>query len=240
MLLSASTGCYRVPTGKLAIATVELEGAPNIDEEDLEERITTRASKSILGVYGFIYEYELFDRYALRRDLARIERYMRARGFYDAEVRVARVVPDGNKVHVTIEVKEGRPVTVGEVVFEGDDLVEPSAREGMRSAIAAVLPKGAPRRQRSPHVGMRPRRCSDWRRSISRPPRRACASRSRRAPSRGSVRSRGRASRSSPRARSATCSASPKAICIRARSSSARGRRSSISVSSRPSTSRPT
>jgi outer membrane protein assembly factor BamA len=144
MLLGASTGCYRVPTGKLAIATVELEGAPNIDEEDLEERITTRASKSILGVYGFIYEYELFDRYALRRDLARIERYMRARGFYDAEVRVARVVPDGNKVHVTIEVKEGRPVTVGEVVFEGDDLVEPSAREGMRSAIAAVLPKGAP------------------------------------------------------------------------------------------------
>ena len=140
VLLGASTGCYRVPSGKSAVATVEVEGVPSVDVEDLEKRITTREPPSFLG---FVYDYELFDRYALRRDLARIERYMRARGFYDAEVRVARVVQDGNKVHITIEVSEGRPVTVDELTFEGDEALDPAARDRLRSAVDALLPKGA-------------------------------------------------------------------------------------------------
>ena len=145
MLLGASTGCYRVPAGKSAIATVAVEGVPSIDDDDLKERITTRQSSSLLGVYGFIFEYELFDRYALRRDLARIERYMHARGFYDAEVRVARVVTEGDKVHITIEVKEGRPVTVEAIAFEGDDALASTsrARDQLRAAVTAILPKDA-------------------------------------------------------------------------------------------------
>jgi len=143
MLLGASTGCYRVPPGKSAIATVAIEGVPSIDGDDLKEHITTRQSSSLLGVYGFIFVYELFDRYALRRDLARIERYMRARGFYDAEVRVARVVTEGDKVHITIEVKEGRPVTVDDLAIEGDDALVPSTRDQLRAAVTAILPKGA-------------------------------------------------------------------------------------------------
>ena len=60
-----------------------------------------------------------------------------------AQIRVARVVPDGNKVHITIEVSEGRAVTVDEVAIEGDEAALPAAREELRSAIATVLPKGA-------------------------------------------------------------------------------------------------
>ncbi len=139
LLLGTATGCYRVPEGKLAIDTVTIDGVPSIDDEDLEERITTRETKRFVG---FVYEYDLFDRYALRRDLARIERYLHARGFYDAEVRVARVVQDGKKVHITIEVAEGRPVTVADVAFEGDEAVESAARDALRAEVASILPKG--------------------------------------------------------------------------------------------------
>ncbi|MDB4941701.1 MAG: outer membrane protein assembly factor YaeT precursor [Labilithrix sp.] len=140
----AGTGCYRVPSGKTAIATVEVVGAASIDHEDLEGRITTRATPEFLGLfYGIYYEYELFDRYALRRDLARVERYMKARGFYEAQVRVARVEPEGNKVHVTIEVTEGPPVLVDVIELPDEASIDEKTRQELRAAVEAVLPKGA-------------------------------------------------------------------------------------------------
>ncbi|MDB5213919.1 MAG: outer membrane protein assembly factor YaeT precursor [Myxococcaceae bacterium] len=141
VLLAASTGCYSVPAGQSAISTVTIEGAHDIDTDDLADHITTRESSRFLGI---IYSHELFDRYALRRDLARIERYMHARGYYDAIVRVARVVPDDDKVRVSIEVFEGRLTTVESTAVAGDETVEASARLKLRSAIGGVLPKGAP------------------------------------------------------------------------------------------------
>lgn len=144
LALLTSAGCYSVPAGKSAISTVEVEGAPDIDTDDLADRITTRETSRFLGVvYGFVYDYELFDRYALRRDLARVERYMQARGYYDAHVKVARVVPDGDKVRVTIEVEQGRPVVVAEIGITGDELIEADARKAVRSSIDVVFPKGA-------------------------------------------------------------------------------------------------
>jgi outer membrane translocation and assembly module TamA len=145
LLAATSIGCYSVPPGKSAISTVSIEGAPDIDTADLAEHIATRETKRFLGiVYGFLYDYEdFFDRYALRRDLARIERYMRARGFYDAVVRVARVVPDDDKVRVTIEVEQGKPILIESTTIVGDESVEPKVRARLRDAIEGVLPKGA-------------------------------------------------------------------------------------------------
>ena len=140
VLLAASTGCYKVPAGGNVISSVAIEGTKEVDAEDIAEHIATREAKTI---FGFVYDAEPFDRYALRHDLARVERYMRARGFYDAVVRIARVVMDGDKVRVTIEVEEGKPVLVTEPVIVGDEAVEGLARERMRRAIGAALPKGA-------------------------------------------------------------------------------------------------
>src|SRR6185295_5371786 len=55
----------------------------------------------------------------LERDLVRIERIYRARGFYEANVRAGRVerTKEGH-VRVTIVVHEGPRVNVGEVRFE--------------------------------------------------------------------------------------------------------------------------
>ncbi len=137
---AASMGCYSVPPGKSAVSTVTIEGADDIDKDDLAERITTREASRFVG---FIYSVELFDRYSLRRDLARIERYMRARGFYDAIIHEARVITVGNKVHVTIEVEEGRPVLVDTVEVDGEADLPAKTKDKVRSAIASVLPKGA-------------------------------------------------------------------------------------------------
>jgi outer membrane protein insertion porin family/translocation and assembly module TamA len=141
VLLAASTGCYRVPNGQSVIESVAIDGAHDVDVDDLEEHITTRASARFLGI---IYSHELFDRYALRRDLARIERYMHARGYYDAIVRVARVVPDDDQVRVTIEVTEGRVTTVESASIVGDETASERARRRLRRAIDSALPKGAP------------------------------------------------------------------------------------------------
>ena len=44
---------------------------------------------------GVIYDYEVFNRYVLEKDLQRIERYYRARGYYRARAQAARVVFSG-------------------------------------------------------------------------------------------------------------------------------------------------
>lgn len=142
----SSAGCYRVPATKASVASVEIEGPSAEDRDALAERIATRASQRFLGLLpaGVFYEHETLDRFALRRDLGRIERYLRARGFYEAQVRAADVIPDGEKVHVTIEVATGEVVRVGEVRIENDAALEPAAREAARKAAREALTPSAP------------------------------------------------------------------------------------------------
>lgn len=145
LALLASAGCYRIPEGQSAIDTVDLRGTHAIDDDELAERIITRESPRFLGLFsGVVYEYELFDRYALRRDLLRIERYLKAHGYYDAKVRASRVVPVGKKVQVTIEIIQGDPIVVGEVVLEGAAALDATSQAKVQASVASILPKGAP------------------------------------------------------------------------------------------------
>jgi outer membrane translocation and assembly module TamA len=141
----SSTSCYRVPPNKAVIASVDIAGPSDADVDALAERIATRASQRFLGLFpGVFYEYETLDRFALRRDLGRIERYLRARGFYDAQVRAARVVPDEEKVRVTIEVDVGAVTSVGSVRVEGAEGLEPATRDAVLAAARGALPLEAP------------------------------------------------------------------------------------------------
>ncbi|AKU97232.1 Outer membrane protein assembly factor YaeT precursor [Labilithrix luteola] len=146
MGLWTTTGCYSIPEGQSAISKVSIEGVATrtFDEGDVGEKLTTRESPRFLGMFeGVVYDYEIFDRYALRRDLARIERYMRARGYYEAKVQVARVVQNGDKVRVTIEVQKGEPVVVDKVEVVGDEGLEEKARRKIERSVARALPVGA-------------------------------------------------------------------------------------------------
>ena len=61
-----------------------------------------------------------YDPTLLSRDLERVERYYRARGYYEAKVRAARVLQlDGRHVKIEIRVAPGVPVTVRRVDIPG-------------------------------------------------------------------------------------------------------------------------
>src|SRR6202012_475534 len=90
-----------------------------------------------------VYKYEIFDQYALRRDLERIERYLRAHGYYEAHVYASRVIEKGNKVYVTIAVNQGDPVVVDSITITAASPVDEKTTTATRIAAARVLPIGA-------------------------------------------------------------------------------------------------
>lgn len=140
--LAGGTGCYRVPEGKTAVSEVEIEGMHDADEDDLKDRLATRESSKFLGLFsGLFFEYETFDRHALQRDLARVERFLRARGYYDAHVQAARVVATGDRVRVYVEVDQGPATTVESLFVHG---ATDEVREAISDDVKAVMPLGSP------------------------------------------------------------------------------------------------
>src|SRR6266511_3225972 len=119
LLLLIGAGCARLPAGRYAIDSVDIE---RVDAD-----------------------YELFDRYVLERDLARIERIYRARGYYEAHVRAGRVerTKDGH-VKVTIVVEEGRPVDVGDVRLGGITALPLDTSAAVLAAVRKHLQSGKP------------------------------------------------------------------------------------------------
>lgn len=118
--LSCLSGCHQVPPGRDAVSRVRIDGAPDTHEEELESGLATQPSPRLLGLFGGVYEYELLDRAALERDLERIERQLRRRGYYEAKVRAARIVRIGeNRVRVEIEVIPGEAVRIRDVQTSG-------------------------------------------------------------------------------------------------------------------------
>jgi outer membrane protein assembly factor BamA len=111
----AGLGCQRGPeitTTAPHVDQVELVGADSIDSDRLLEGLATRASPSWLLV-ALGGEVELLDEALLERDLERVERFYRARGFHEAKVVGARVIhTHADRVRVQIVVSEGQPVHI--------------------------------------------------------------------------------------------------------------------------------
>ncbi len=140
------TGCV--------VDDVEIIGNNAVSDADIEDRIATTATGGTLEaipVLGAIdtltVEYQRFDRFVLERDLERVARIYRAKGYYDAVVRAGRVrridkhkadSTDLSNVRLLVEilVQEGEPVRVESVTaswLEG----EPVAGEARDAALAA-------------------------------------------------------------------------------------------------------
>jgi outer membrane protein insertion porin family/translocation and assembly module TamA len=119
----ALTGCFRkdYPLKAQVVSRIELEGAKIVDPEPLLEGLATSRSPRFLGIWdGVIFDYAVLDETVLEEDLVRVQRYYRARGYYDAEVSAARVVMlDEHRVGVQIRVNEGFPVRVARVQIAG-------------------------------------------------------------------------------------------------------------------------
>jgi outer membrane protein insertion porin family/translocation and assembly module TamA len=116
-----TTGCAAIPDRRYALRSVEFSGNRSLDADEIRSEIASRESPRFLGLFpGVIYEYEVFDRYVLERDLQRIERYYRARGFYHAKVRAGRVFyKSARQIAVEILIEEGPAMIVRRLDLHG-------------------------------------------------------------------------------------------------------------------------
>jgi outer membrane protein assembly factor BamA len=148
LLLSAfGFGCATIPEGRVATDSISLEGNDAIKDKAIKERIASRETPRFLGLFrGVLYDYELFNRYVLERDLQRIERYYRARGYYEAKVRAGRVELSADKKHVEVEIviEEGEPSLVRRIDLHGLEALPKQIAEEAREAVEEALPLDEP------------------------------------------------------------------------------------------------
>jgi len=103
--------CRPLPPEPL-VADVDIRGVPSDISDELSEGLATTETPLLFGLFPRVLEYATYDSNVLARDLLRIERALRARGYYEAKVTVARVVRDGHSVRVQLEVVVGQQVLV--------------------------------------------------------------------------------------------------------------------------------
>ncbi len=136
-------GCTEVPPGRTAIDAVEVQGAQSVDEDEVLDDLATASSPKFLGLFrGVVYDYEVLDASVLQRDLARVVRVYQSKGFFDARVRVARVIPSGtSRVRVQIVVDEGPPTLNGKLEVKGlESVPEPIVAEVRGAAQRRMRP----------------------------------------------------------------------------------------------------
>ncbi|MFK7988766.1 MAG: POTRA domain-containing protein [Sandaracinaceae bacterium] len=174
--IGASAGGRQIPPGRFGVEHVDIRGADQVDAQSITACLGTRErsrSSIDIGIRGTPEcqeppfdgdhlmvdlwhwpwsEWPLFDESVMERDVERIERWYRARGFYDARVVSTEVDPPAATrvddtarrcevgadctVDVTFEVLEGQPVEIARMSLRGiGDLPD-----GMRSALRGVLP----------------------------------------------------------------------------------------------------
>jgi outer membrane protein insertion porin family/translocation and assembly module TamA len=138
--------CERVDLSNCVIQKVEVLGNHAVSTSDIKEKIaTTETSRlfggivehiPILGVWDrLLVDYERLDPFVLERDLSRIERSYRARGYYEAQVRAGRTIKlPNNQVRVEIVVDEGQPVHVAKV-----DLAWKDPRTDLRPQVTRAI-----------------------------------------------------------------------------------------------------
>jgi outer membrane protein assembly factor BamA len=175
LLCVAAAGCASIPDGRYGVSTVDFEGVAEMDDQALAACLATHERESFVINFGRTTEPEcgippfdgdrvtlslwrwpwtewpLFDRSVFERDIQRIERWYRARGYYDAEVVSASVNPPGAlepraraeeerctedcEVEVAFTISEGEPVLVDEIRFVGLNLVSEDLAEDLRDAV---------------------------------------------------------------------------------------------------------
>ena len=113
------------PQRRDIVDTVQIQGIPDETiHKQIVDGIGTRPSSSFL----WRHTYETYDAITLERDLLRIERELRRRGYYEAKVRAARIIRLDeiekkrvvlSPVRVEIEVDPGPPIIIGKLETRG-------------------------------------------------------------------------------------------------------------------------
>lgn len=142
--LLALEGCTSpIPPGRSAVDAVEVHDAHGVAPDETTSKLATAATPRFLGLFHAVYDYAIFDPATLQRDLARVERSYRGRGFLEAHARTARVIQvSSNHVRVEIVVDEGPPTLDRTVRVLGLDDVPADVKAAAESAATTALPAG--------------------------------------------------------------------------------------------------
>jgi len=137
LLLWTPLACSRIPAGRSAIDSVTILNAKEVSAGDVEAKLATQASPKFLYLFqGVAYDYTVYDEAVLQRDMARLERFYRSKGFFDAHARVAHVRQISRKhVVVEIRVEEGQPTLNRNVTVVG---IEALPEDVSRATIVAA------------------------------------------------------------------------------------------------------
>jgi outer membrane translocation and assembly module TamA len=140
------TACTKIPEGRSSVDDVTVLNAHKVDSSDVEGKLATQPTTKFLYLFrGILYDYELYDPAVVQEDLARVERFYRSRGYYDAHARAGRVIQvSKNHVQVEILVQEGEPVTTGDIEITGLEELPAPIVKAVLDAARKALPFGKP------------------------------------------------------------------------------------------------
>ncbi len=139
-----AVGCSRIPPGRSAVDSVRILNAKDVHPQQIEDKLATQASTKFLFLFqGIAYDYEVYDESVLQRDMARVERFYRSQGFFDAHARVAHVF-QVKKDHVRVEivVDEGKPTLNRNVVVVGLEGLPRSVADAVSAVARASVRAG--------------------------------------------------------------------------------------------------
>jgi translocation and assembly module TamA len=126
----ASACAHKQADSRPWVRTLVLHGVHHVDERDLERYLVTEQTAHLAWAAK-----KPFDPFALKLDVATIESYYRAHGFYDARVTATDVNPADkpNAVNVEIFVDEGVATKIERVKVEGLDVIGDDAKPIFRN-----------------------------------------------------------------------------------------------------------
>jgi outer membrane protein insertion porin family/translocation and assembly module TamA len=142
LLVWTLAGCSKIPEGRSAVDSVAVLNAHALGSGDIAEHLATAASTKFLFLFeGVAFDYSVYDESTLQRDMARVERFYRSKGFLEAHARVSRV-QEVKPRHVRIEivVDEGPPTLNRNVVVTGLDGLPTDVVDAVRRAARSELP----------------------------------------------------------------------------------------------------
>jgi outer membrane protein assembly factor BamA len=140
----ASMGCSKIPPGRSAVDSVSVMNAKALRPSEAEDKIGTAESTKFLFLFqGVAYDYEVYDEAVLQRDMARVERFYRSKGFFDAHARVARLLQvKDNHVRIEIVVDEGPPTVNRNITIVGVEALPEAVAAAVRVAAKGALTPG--------------------------------------------------------------------------------------------------
>jgi outer membrane translocation and assembly module TamA len=166
-------GCATIPDGRYGVDRLELQGIERLDSYALRACLATKereylsidlsrdpaptcgqppfeARRIHLPLWRWPWtDWPLYDPSVFERDLARVERWYRARGYYGARVLGARSAPEEalygtgvgrEPIDLHVDVSEGEPVRIQSVTMDGGEALSPELGKLLLAALDKLPP----------------------------------------------------------------------------------------------------